>query len=323
MACPVHGGDNKSAVNVFTEGSTSIGNWKCWTNSCEQVHGFGIMGFIHGILTSQGKSGSFKESAKWAYNFIKSAPKHDIKIKAKQVKEDSPQEPIFKNRIEFRSSVNIPAKYYIGRNYKPQTLNKFDVGMCFDKKNRHFMRVVVPVYDEFGYTIIGTMARSINPKCPKCEKYHMASKPCPSNDLEKFWSEKWLHSKGFRKSKSLYNLWNAKESIKATKTAVLVEGPGDVWRLDEAGIHNVVGIYGVEFNQFQSDLLEKLGVMNLVLITDNDKAGEEAVQKIRKKYRRNYNIRHISVPLKDVGEMSIEQINEFITPELEKVYKYE
>ena len=36
MACPIHGGDNDSALNLYYEGDTYRGNWKCRTHGCEK-----------------------------------------------------------------------------------------------------------------------------------------------------------------------------------------------------------------------------------------------------------------------------------------------
>ena len=33
MSCPIHGGDNPSAVNIYPEGDQYRGNWKCRTHS--------------------------------------------------------------------------------------------------------------------------------------------------------------------------------------------------------------------------------------------------------------------------------------------------
>lgn len=36
MSCPIHGGDNESALNLYYEGDTYRGNWKCRTHQCEK-----------------------------------------------------------------------------------------------------------------------------------------------------------------------------------------------------------------------------------------------------------------------------------------------
>ena len=34
MSCPIHAGDNPSAVNIYHVGDSYIGNWKCRTHGC-------------------------------------------------------------------------------------------------------------------------------------------------------------------------------------------------------------------------------------------------------------------------------------------------
>ena len=91
---------------------------------------------------------------------------------------------------------------------------------------------------------------------------------------------KWLNSKGFNSGACLYNYWNAKDHISETSTAILVEGQGDVWRLDEAGIYNVVGMFGCSLGGQQRLILERSGALKLVVMTDADEAGQKARDKI-------------------------------------------
>ena len=59
---------------------------------------------------------------------------------------------------------------------------------------------------------------------------------------------KWRHNKDFKTQEHLYNMWFAKEFIQSTRTAIIVESPGNVWRLEEAGIHNSVAIFGTNLS---------------------------------------------------------------------------
>ena len=51
-ACPIHGGDNKSAFNLYTEELPNgiVGNWKCRTHQCEETHGNNLLAFLRGYL---------------------------------------------------------------------------------------------------------------------------------------------------------------------------------------------------------------------------------------------------------------------------------
>jgi len=301
FACPVHGGDNPEGCCVFTDGMTQKGNWACWTQHCEEEYANNLFGFIRGCLSQKrNKSVSMNETASFCANFLKkdlddldleSTQKNTFKVIDVFNRKIQRNDPVI-SREEIRSKIQIPAQYYIGRGYSPETLDSFDVGLCSAKNQPMSGRVVVPIYDE-GYNYIGCVGRSTN------------------DDMK----PKWLHSKGFRKS-VLYGLNIAKEEILKTRTAILVEGQGDVWRLHEAGLKNTVGIFGSSINEDQLILLESSGALNLVVLTDSDEAGNKAYSQILKKCGRRFNYYRPSISEKDVGDMTIEQIKEQLYPQL-------
>ena len=117
----------------------------------------------------------------------------------------------------------------------------------------------------------------------------------------------------------LYGLNIAKDKILETNTAILVEGQGDTWRMHEAGYENTVGIFGSSINEDQLILLEQSGALNLVILTDSDEAGNKAYQQIVKKCGRRFNYFRPEISQKDVGDMSIEQIQEQLNPQLQGI----
>ena len=202
-------------------------------------------------------------------------------------------------REEIRASINIPSDYFIDRGFKAKTLDLFDVGECLTPNKPMSSRAVVPVYDE-NHNYVGCVGRSTRE----------SMKP------------KWLHSKGFKKS-VLYGMNIAKNEIAKTKTAILVEGQGDVWRMHEAGFYNCVGIFGSSLNDDQLFLLEKSGALNLVVLTDSDDAGNKAYDKILKICGRRFNYYRPTISQKDVGDMTIEQIKEELIPQIEGIFQNE
>ena len=48
----------------------------------------------------------------------------------------------------------------------------------------------------------------------------------------------------------------AKEFIKESGIVILVESPGNVWRLEEAGVHNSVAIFGSSLADRQKMILD-------------------------------------------------------------------
>ena len=51
--CPIHDGDNESALNLYYTGESYRGNWKCRTHGCEETFRSSIIGFVRGVLSRQ------------------------------------------------------------------------------------------------------------------------------------------------------------------------------------------------------------------------------------------------------------------------------
>jgi 5S rRNA maturation endonuclease (ribonuclease M5) len=307
FACPIHGGDNTEGCCVFLDGNSVKGNWNCWTNHCEDDHGRNLFGFVKGVLSNKaGGNTNIYETVKFCMGFLGLSDSELKEIKNVDSNNELKLLEIF-NRDPERSTpiadreaitkeLQIPAAYYINRGYSEEVLTKFDVGLCSKKNKPMSNRIVVPIYDE-GYNYIGCIGRSI----------YENMKP------------KWLHSRGFRKSSYLYGLNLSKDKILETRTAFIVEGQGDVWRLHEAGVENSVGIFGSNMSDDQLVLLEKSGALNLVILTDYDEAGHRAAEQIVKKCGRRFNYHRPTISQKDIGDMTIEQINNEVLSELEGI----
>lgn len=335
MSCPIHGGDNESALNIYPEGETYRGNWKCRTHNCEQEFKSSVIGFIRGIISRQkynwqkpgDRACPFNEALDYALMFINKDIK-DIKISKGDRdkksftnivnyisdKEDVKSSYITRNQII--KSIDIPAQYYIGRNYSPEVLKKYDVGLCSKLNKPMTNRVVVPIYDNEYKYMVGCTGRSIFEKCPLCNSYH--DHQCP--DTDKRWLfPKWKHSTDFKSQNYLYNFWFAQKFILETQTAIIVESPGNVWRLEENHVHNSVAIFGSSISDRQKMLLDSSGAMNIIVLTDNDEAGKKAADQIYHKCKNTYRVFIPVISASDVGEMSKEQIDTEIKEYIKKV----
>ncbi len=310
FSCPVHGGDNSGGACIFTDGSKSKGNWVCWTHSCEKDFGKNLIGFVRGVLSyKKNKEVSFIEAINFCLSFL---DKKLIDIPEEKIPESiynnqklmeiltrEPEKVITNiTREQIIKSIEIPSKYYMERGFLAETLVVFDVGECYNSNKQMYNRAVVPVYDE-DLNYIGCVGRSLD---ESNKKY------------------KWINSKGFKKSFYLYGVWKAKPFIQKTSTVILVEGQGDVWRLYEAGIKNAVGIFGSDLSEDQLIALEKLGAMNVVILTDNDEAGQKASQGIIQKGGRRFNYFTPKISKKDIGDMSIEDIEKELKPQIEGLF---
>lgn len=337
MSCPIHGGDNLSALNLYPEGDNYRGNWKCRTHNCEKTFKGSVIGFIRGILSNY-KYGwqqpgdqmcSFEEAVNYALNFIN---KDINSIKISRTDKEKKQftnvvtylnkeiaqtkSKITRNQIV--QSLVIPAQYYLDRDYSSEVLIKYDVGLC-EKDNKEMSdRIVVPIYDNDYEYMVGCTGRSIYEKCDQCKSYHDTTINCPSN--ENSWKyPKWKHNSDFKSQNHLYNFWFAKKFILDTGVAIIVESPGNVWRLEENGIHNSVAIFGSSLSDRQKILLDSSGAMSLVILTDNDDAGRKAAEQIKLKCQNTYRIFIPQISKSDVGEMNSDEINNQIKSYIEKI----
>ena len=337
MCCPIHGGDNPSAISLYYTGDNYRGNWKCRTHNCEKIFKGSIIGFIRGIISAKKykweKSGdkfcSFKEAVDFASKFL-NKDLNTIKISGSEknkktfaalvgyIHNEKEKQTKSIKRESIVKSLSIPAQYFIDRRYSSEILRKYDVGLCEKSGKEMSARVVVPIYDNDYQYMVGCSGRSVFEQCKRCGSYHNPNQSCPEENQRWIYS-KWRHSKDFKSQNHLYNFWFAKEHIMSSATAIIVESPGNVWRLEENGIHNSVAIFGSSMSDRQKVLLDSSGAMNLVVLTDNDEAGKKASEQIIKKCNRTYNLYNINMSHNDVASMSTQEILSEIVPKLKEL----
>lgn len=319
--CPVHDGDNSLAWNFYPHGHTVRGYWSCYTHHCEQKYGKDLFGCIKGILSQKtDKSYSRESIVKWLcgvlnYKLEQAAavtnPREKLVAVFDELEDMEITQPTQIAEIDtagwtkesIRKTLKIPAEYYVRRGYLPQTLIKYDIGY-----NEKYNRVMVPIFDAAYNNIQGFVGRSIYDKCPHCKLFHGGD--CPKSDQEKLYAAKWRVNKGFYTSNHLYNLWFARPHIEKSGTVILVEGAGDVLKLEEAGIHNAVALFGVNLYPAQLKLLQNLKVNKIIGLLDNNAAGTYGNENIRKKLARIYYLHFPAIPTHrvDIGEMTKEEI---------------
>lgn len=337
--CPVHGGDRVDAFNLFPDGHTTRGNWKCWSRNCHlafkgRKSGCGtLVGLTWGVLSHQ--------QFNWAQEGDRRVPFGQVldylcefvgqKLEDIQVDKVEMEKTAFSScmsafhlavsphktwtRQQIRARMAFPATYYLNRGYSQQILDRYDVGYWTRGTTPSPMvgRLAVPVYDDRHDKVVGITARSIHPRCPQCKRHHEPG-PCPERA-----EPKWLNNEGFRKELYLYNYWFARQAIRESGVVILVEGPGDVWRLEEAGIHNSVAMFGCELSDAQQILLEQSGALAIVHFPHQDEAGKASVVQLQKDMGKLFRLYFFDLPRKDVGEMSLAEVQTVIPPLLHKV----
>lgn len=338
MACPIHDGDNASALNLYVQGDHYRGNWKCRTHQCEKIFKGSIIGFVRGVLSNRkhnwsqdgDKACTFKETIDFITSFIKKDLK-DIKVSKSARNKNKFTNAINQinvhtqvstanclTRDKIRSLLGIPAQYYLNRGFSGEILDKYDVGLCNNPGKEMHNRIVVPIYDNEHEHMIGCSGRSIFDKCSECNCFHSSEEDCPP-DHRKYLYSKWKHSANFKSQNCLYNFWSAQKHIQSSGIAIIVESPGNVWKLEENGIHNSVALFGTNLSDRQKFLLDASGAMNLIIIMDNDDPGRKAAVNIVEKCKMTYQMHVPSISKPDIGEMTSEEINTEIKSVIERI----
>jgi 5S rRNA maturation endonuclease (ribonuclease M5) len=336
--CPVHGGDNPDGMLLFPEGATAPGYWRCQTRGCQQHFRPTITGFVHGVLSHRrhgweepgNRQATFREAINWLCDFI-GQPFESIRIDDQEVERRSFEKAVADwnqkkilgqgglcTRDQIRALLDIPSPYYLGRGYRQTTLDRYDVGVMTNPRSVLHNRVVVPIYDEAYKMVVGAVGRTLEPECGRCRYWHGEGLPCPGSPLEKAQHCKWRTSsrpeKKFVDKDWLYNYWFSSGDILRTRCAVLVEGPGDVWRLDEAGVKNSVAIFGADLSSRQVITLECSGCTTVIALTDRDQAGEKAARSIEEKCSHFATVYRPDFECKDIGEMTVDQVRARLAP---------
>lgn len=121
-------------------------------------------------------------------------------------------------------------------------------------------RLMFPIRDLQG-DVLGFGGRYIGPTDPKAPKYINSSE-----------------SPVYEKDKVLYNVDQARKSIRELETVVLVEGYMDCLALVQAGFTNAVANCGTALTRSQVGLLKRLAP-KVICLYDSDKAGQAAMEK--------------------------------------------
>lgn len=146
----------------------------------------------------------------------------------------------------------------LSKKYKNKELD--DLGLInisgVDGYDKFINRLMIPITDEYNQ-VVGFTGRIIE-----------------KDDT----SPKYINTKEttiYKKGHILFNYYNAKESAKALKSIIIVEGNMDAIRMYANGYQNVVALMGTSLTKEQIDLIKKLRA-SVTLLLDSDNAGETA-----------------------------------------------
>jgi DNA primase len=191
------------------------------------------------------------------------------------------------NLFNTDEGISVGMSYFKERGFRHDTLKKFDLGYCFERRDafskqalddgyrqeylvktglsiqgdeklfdRFAGRVMFPIHSLSGQ-ILGFGGRILR-KDVKTAKYLNS----PESEI-------------YHKSKIVYGIYHARKAITVDDRCFLVEGYTDVLSLHEAGIENVVASSGTSLTQEQIRLIKRF-TPNITILYDGDAAGIKA-----------------------------------------------
>jgi hypothetical protein len=198
---------------------------------------------------------------------------------------------------DFLKNLKKDNSYWNNRGISDDTLEVFGGGIC--NSGKMVDRYIFPVFD-YREKLVGVSGRYVH----KLESYSKIPK--------------WKHI-GDKFSWNYPLKYNIK-ILKNLKTIILVESIGDMLSLWEAGIKNVIVIFGLNLSTSIQNTLLRLDPDRVIISLNNDQlkktegAGNNAAYKIERRLLTFFDRRQLKIyfPTKnDFGEMSKQEILEW------------
>ena len=163
--------------------------------------------------------------------------------------------------------------YYYGRKITKDSMKKFDLGYSESQD-----MVTIPVHSPDGI-LVGFVGRSVEGK-------------------------EFKNTPKLPKGKTLFNL----NRVKSSRRIYVVESSFDAIRLDQCGFPAVATL-GSNVSNFQTDLLKQY-FNDIIVIADNDDAGNNMAKRLQEKLGSRVSILHLDKKYKDIGDMEDDNIKE-------------
>lgn len=199
------------------------------------------------LCHSCGKKGHLK-------NIMANLPRpsaQDITDRLKKIADDRNVEPQRVYKESWLKRFDFPHEYWESRGFTEDVIRDFELG--YDPM---MDRVTIPMRNEDG-ELLGVVQRVLDDAKPK-----------------------YRYPKGFPIGSSLFASWMVGEHRKVA----LVEGTLDAIACWDARVP-ALALLGSRLTVSQAQLLQRMGITTVVIFTDNDKPGREAVLQIHEQLR--------------------------------------
>ncbi len=211
--------------------------------------------------------------------------KSQVKVDSKYKKEYEIMEfttKVFQNNLN--SSKGVKAKVYLNsRNITDNIIKEFRIGYSLDD-NKYLFNVLTK--KEYDINILDDLGLITKDGVSGYDKFvNRIMIPITNLDGEVVGytgrifngedSAKYINTKEtviYKKGNIIFNYFNAKNYIRESRSAILVEGNMDAIRMYSSGVKNVLALMGTAITKEQIEILKKLRVP-IILMLDNDEAG--------------------------------------------------
>jgi DNA primase len=274
-SCPIHQGDNPTAF-VYNKSNQL---WYCHTSDCG---GGDIISLIEKKYDC-----SFIEAISYIKDIF-NLNTDGMVLKRTENNFDKLKAWIEKNKAKLNKNTNeLFDINSLGKLYELNSYRQFDSEILAKhnvKYSDELKKIVIPIYEE--EQMIGVTMRTTNNTEPK-----------------------WKHlPKGIKTNQLLYNIDNIIEG----EPIILVEGPWDVINMEMYEFKNSVCTFGCHLSKEQYMKLFKI-TTEIVILYDNDSAGEKGTKQIIDNYKNMFNIYiPTTKPKTDIGDCTLEELNEIL-----------
>jgi DNA primase len=191
------------------------------------------------------------------------------------------------NLFNADEGISIGLTYFKERGFRHDTLNKFDIGYSFERRDAFSKKAVEDGYKQEFLIKTGLSIQHEEKIFDRFSGRVMFPIHSLSGQVLGFGGRilrsdqktaKYLNSPEseiYHKSKIVYGIFQARKAITQDDRCYLVEGYTDVLSLHEADIENVVASSGTSLTQEQVRLIKRF-TQNITILYDGDEAGIKA-----------------------------------------------
>jgi hypothetical protein len=261
--CPLHDdADNPHGFLLFADG------FACTTSGCHKELGLGsnLEGLVrHLVHRLTGEVMSWRDAWDFARENLSLVRELVATCNARPAHESADEPEVTWTKGDLAACLEVPSRYYLKRGFRPDTLEHFGVGDC-----------VRPLPDGrklLGWPVVPVLYRQWGPRAG-----YTARNPKFGDGVQKV---KWLHA--FPKGRVLFNVGNASRVDRGP--LIICEGPGEVFRFQEAGYRASVATCGGALSEgqyFGSFLFNLDGRRGVYIAADADVAGEKFAEQTKK-----------------------------------------